>query len=331
VLSEIPDDWWPAVGRWREMNAPWRQTIEDQIAPDANEECLLYQTLLGAWPLEPYDAEGFAAFVERIQAYMKKALHEAKVHTSWINPNDEYDNAVLGFVGAILDETNSAAYLEDFAPFRRRVAHFGIFNSLAQTLLKITSPGVADIYQGTEIWDFSLVDPDNRRPVDYERRMAMLADLQEAAANARDRRQFALDLLTTKEDGRIKLFVNYQALHCRRAYPGLFSTGAYTPLEVTGTAAEHVFAFLRGGNSGSALVVVPRLLTKLSPDIRRPPLGRDVWGDTRVVLPEAQADGVWRNVFTEEKTSSLALAELFQSFPVALLVDEQTPLVVKKS
>src|SRR5262249_3322557 len=142
VLSEIPGEWQEALGRWARLNAAHKPAIDDAPVPDANEEYFIYQTLLGAWPLEPYGPGEYAAFVERVKNYMLKALHEAKVHTSWINPDREYDEAVLRFVGEILDENAAGEFLADFRPFQRRVAHYGLFNSLAQTVLKITSPGV---------------------------------------------------------------------------------------------------------------------------------------------------------------------------------------------
>src|SRR5262249_26514431 len=151
---------------------------EDLIAPDRNEEYFFYQTLVGAWPLEPYTAEEHADFVARIQAYMNKAIHEAKERSSWINPDPVYDEAVRQFVSRVLDREKNVRFLRHFRTFQRWISHCGLFNSLSQTLLKIASPGVPDIYQGTELWDFSLVDPDNRRPVDYDRRRQMLERLK---------------------------------------------------------------------------------------------------------------------------------------------------------
>ncbi len=322
VLSEIPDEYWAAVQRWRELNAPLRRTVDEVIAPDANEECLLYQTLLGAWPIEPFDAGERASLVARVQAYMTKALHEAKVHTSWINPNEEYDAAVSAFVADIMDVERSKAFLEDFAALRRRVAHFGFFNSLAQTLLKITLPGAPDTYQGTEIWDFSLVDPDNRRPVDYEKRAAMLAALQTEAAKVQDLQRFARGLIDSKEDGRVKLYVNYRALSCRRDHPRLFSGGDYVPLESEGDASEHVFAFLRHDGNRWALVAAPRLVATLIPHGNQPPLGAAVWSDTRLKLPETVRGLHWRNVFTGESVDGVSVGQMFENFPVALLIAE---------
>jgi (1->4)-alpha-D-glucan 1-alpha-D-glucosylmutase len=166
VLSELPRDWRAALTRWTRLNGRKKVSVQGRVAPDRNEEYLLYQTLLGAWPFGGIDEE----FVRRVTEFMLKALKEAKVHTSWITPNTEYEEVVLQFVRSILDPRESAAFLEDLEQLQRKVAFFGIFNSLSQTVLKLGSPGVADIYQGNELWDFSLVDPDNRRPVDFAAR-----------------------------------------------------------------------------------------------------------------------------------------------------------------
>src|SRR5258708_20744101 len=226
VLSELPEEWQACLSRWSRLNQAHRVAIEDVAAPDANEEYLLYQTLLGAWPLGVPHAQEYAAFVERIQAYMRKALQEAKVHTSWINPNSAYDEAVQQFIAGIRDRELSKAFLQDLQAFQQRVSHYGMFNSLGQVLLKITAPGVADIYQGMDLWDFSLVDPDNRRPVDYAQRRQMLSELQSqlgmAGSNFSD---LARELTANKADGRIKLFTTRQGLHCRREHPGLFTSG----------------------------------------------------------------------------------------------------------
>ncbi len=292
ALSEMTDDWWAAVARWMQLNEPHRKAGSDdeQTIPDANEEYLLYQTLVGAWPLEPATAgsDEAATFVKRIQEYMLKALHEAKVHTSWINPNAEYDEAVTEFVGRILDEGSSRKFLDDFRAFARRVAEYGLYNSLSQTLLKLAMPGVPDTYQGTELWDFSLVDPDNRRPVDYELRRRMLQELRSAAdsAGGGDLRGLASELLAAKEDGRIKLYVTHRTLASRRDHPGLFTAGEYLPLAAEGSKAAHLFAFARRDGQAAAIVAVPRLVVGLAPDASRAPdrrrhLGRHPAGPHR--------------------------------------------------
>ena len=268
VLSEIPQQWFERVNHWRSCNAHHRATVDDLIAPDANEEYLLYQTLLGAWPLES-DAQKSgvpADFVERIQNYMVKAGHEAKRHSSWLNPDLAYDQAIRSFVAVILDERASQPFLDDFRAFERRVSHFGLLNSLCQTLVKLVAPGVADTFQGTEIWDFSLVDPDNRRPVDIERRQRMLGAVKQAiAAQPGDRSQLCRELVASKDDGRVKLFLHHVVLHVRRSRPGLFATGDYQPLEVEGANSAYVVGFSRSLGDQKAVVAFPRLWTRLLP------------------------------------------------------------------
>ncbi|MDR3632869.1 MAG: malto-oligosyltrehalose synthase [Isosphaeraceae bacterium] len=329
VLSELPEEWGECLERWSLFNAPHRTLVDEVFVPDANEEYLLYQTLLGAWPAVPCGPEEYAEFVERIQEYMVKALHEAKVHTSWINPYEAYDDAVRQFVARILDEQLSGPFLQDLRAFQQRVSHFGLLNGLAQTLLKITLPGVADTYQGTEWWDFSLVDPDNRRPVDYERRHESLRALQNQTARAGpDRRELARALTRSMQDGRIKLYVTTQSLHCRRNHPGLFSTGEYLPAEATGPGRDHVFGFSRRLGDRQAIVAVPRLLTRLVPGPEGLPLGAEVWRNTRLLLPGVEPEPRWHNLFTGEILTcvelqgrpALSLADVFAHFPVALLL-----------
>jgi (1->4)-alpha-D-glucan 1-alpha-D-glucosylmutase len=332
VLSELPGEWGEALARWSRLNEPHRRQVEDLTVPDPNEEYLLYQTLLGAWPLEPYTPEEYAEFVRRIQEYVVKALHEAKVHTSWINPDAEYDQAAQDFVARILDEKVNAAFLNDFRPFQRRLSHYGLLNSLAQTVLKVAAPGVPDTYQGAELWDFSLVDPDNRRPVDYERRRRLLQELRERLASAGDdRRALAGELMEKRADGRVKLYVTAQALHCRRERPGLFATGEYLPAEAAGAWAENVFGFVRRQGNHWAVAVVPRLLTRLVPGEGQLPVGPGVWQDTRLLLTGVDPQARFRNAFTGESLTlreepnglALPLAEAFAHFPVALAVADR--------
>ncbi|MGE5848998.1 MAG: malto-oligosyltrehalose synthase, partial [Candidatus Methylomirabilota bacterium] len=224
VLSEVPREWRAAVGRWHRWNRRHAAEVDGRPAPDRNEEYLLYQTLIGAWPLGPLQGEAFAVFTARMQQYLLKAAKEAKVHTSWINPNEAYDEALQAFVARILEPGQANRFLADFVPFQEFIARLGMVNSLAQTLIKITAPGVPDFYQGTEVWDFSLVDPDNRRPVDFVLRAALLAGLRERIA-AGDLLSLARDLLDHWPDGRIKLYTIHRTLTCRRQAPDLFQAG----------------------------------------------------------------------------------------------------------
>ena len=326
VLSEVPDRWFQALERWNELNQRHKRQIDDKDAPDRNEEYFFYQNLLGAWPLEDLDERAFAALRDRIRAYMAKSIHEAKVHTSWQNPDPEYDDAVDHFVQAVLDQDGNQAFLDDFLAFQQFISHHGMINSLAQTLLKIGLPGVPDTYQGTELWDFSLVDPDCRRPVDYDRRSSMLKDLTSRQGNPVE---LTRDLVATCRDGRIKLYTHWRALAARRAVPGLFSTGEYRPLPARGKHELSLFGFLRTDGSRIAVVAVPRLTTRLDTDLRFP-LGLRTWQDTELELAGV-ADGTkHRNVFTGAgvTTSSgsgatiIKAGDVFADFPVALLLSE---------
>jgi (1->4)-alpha-D-glucan 1-alpha-D-glucosylmutase len=326
VLAEVPGEWSDRIGRWAYLNRPHKVETEDGgVIPDANEEYQLYQTLVGAWPDLPGEpgasAPGWDEFRGRIQAYVRKALCEAKVHSSWINPDPDYEAAVAKFIDQILNPETSAEFLADLRQFVARVAFFGRVNSLAQAVVRCTAPGVPDTYQGTESWDFSLVDPDNRRPVDYAAREAWLRNLDEAAGGAGLRR-LARQLAGELSDPRAKLFATAEALRCRRAHAELFARGEYVPAPAEGPKPDHVFAFLRRLDDAAALVVVPRLPVGLVPHADAPPIGREVWGNTTLRLPDALG-GRWENVFTGETSTggeSIAIAEVLGTFPVAVLV-----------
>jgi (1->4)-alpha-D-glucan 1-alpha-D-glucosylmutase len=314
VLSEIPHEWRRRVTLWQKLNRKHRTMVDGQPTPGANTEYLIYQTLIGVWPIG----------VNRLRAYLFKAVHEAKSHTSWVNPNLRYNEAITRFAEGILDPVRSARFLEDFVAFQTRVAHFGAFNSLARTLVKITAPGVPDFYQGSELWDLNLVDPDNRRPVDWSLRRHLLDELTRAAEMARDRAAFVHELVKSKEDGRVKLYVIREALAYRRAHAVLFRAGDYRPLGVEGPLSEHILAFARLTADAAALTIVPRLLARRG--VEGLPLGRAYWGDeTRVLIP-LEAGRRFVNRLTGERLEvergALPLASVFATFPVALLANE---------
>ena len=321
VLSELPREWRAAVNRWARLNRRRKTRVEGASAPDRNDEYLFYQTLLGAWPWGAETPD--EAFVARIEAFMLKAAREAQVHTSWVNPDPAYEDALQQFVRAALDASRPNPFLEDFAALREMVAHAGAINALAQQLLKLTAPGVPDIYQGTELWDQSLVDPDNRRPVDYAQRTRLLRGLQ----RRRPGRRLAADLLETKADGRVKLYLTSRALACRAAYPDLFARGDYVPLAAEGAAADHVVAFARRDEENEFIAAVPRLVVGLTRKELVDPIGPEVWGDTRLLLPDAEPGTRYRDVFSGETVkvsasdvgASLPVSGIFASFPFALL------------
>jgi (1->4)-alpha-D-glucan 1-alpha-D-glucosylmutase len=323
VLSEMPKEWRAAVRRWARMNHKYKRGVDGAPAPGPNEEYFIYQTLVGVWPFkQELDDIEHDALTERMLAYMRKALNEAKVNTSWVNVNEEYHSAVADFLLAILRRRRDNRFLADFLPFQARVAHYGAFNSLSQVLVKITSPGVPDIYQGSELWDFSLVDPDNRRPVDYKLRRRLLDRIE----NVKDAKGAAV-LLDSKEDGRIKLHVTARALDYRRENRALFEQGTYTPIEVEGKHAPNIIAYVRQHPGKAALTVAPRLLTRLAAGTDLvDPVG-DVWAGARLPVPFASPGDRLRNVFTGEKLTvedpggapSLPLEHVLGAFPLALL------------
>ena len=323
VLSEIPEQWRKGISRWNRQNRKFVRVVDDKPAPDRNEEYLLYQTLVGTWPLcIPEDSE-FALFRTRIIEYMVKAMREAKVNTSWINPNIPHEDAVSTFIDSVLTASRQNRFFPDFEKFQQLTASCGMFNSLSQTLLKITSPGIPDIYQGNELWDFSLVDPDNRRPVDFSLRKKLLDGLLHAEATS-GLAATAEEVVATRNDGRIKLYLTYKALCFRREHRALFESGNYLPLVVEGSLAEHVCAFERSLGGSSILVVVPRFCSSLIEDSNGLPLGSEVWQDTRIMLTHGTGSGSYRNIFTgkllhTDQHLSLAVSDVLSVFPVALL------------
>ncbi|MEN6438516.1 MAG: malto-oligosyltrehalose synthase [Syntrophobacter sp.] len=321
VLSEMPEEWEESIKKWNSLNAPRRVLVGGSPVPDPNEELFLYQTLIGAWPLLPEEVPNFG---RRLKDYMIKAAREAKVHTRWISPDKEHENGLLAFLDAILDETGSNEFLEDFLRRLSTITRAGAINSLGQALLKIASPGVPDFYQGSELWDFSLVDPDNRRPVDFDKRARYLRDLKLSESSG-SLDALISELLSSWKDGRIKLYMIYKALNFRREHKDLFLEGEYHPLFCTGTGRNSAVGFLRHKHGCWALAAIPRLTAEtLASDEFLP--GNKAWGESFLTLhPEAPL--AWTNVFTRESLKAsvhgganvLFLHEIFSRFPVALL------------
>jgi (1->4)-alpha-D-glucan 1-alpha-D-glucosylmutase len=328
VLSEMPGTWKAAATKWRALNRRLKIDVNGTLAPGGNEEYFLYQTLVGAWPFDANNDETLAAFRTRLTAYMTKALREAKVHTSWLSPDETYERAVTRFIEAILDRRRSPLFLNSFVPFQARVAELGMYNSLAQLVIKITAPGVPDFYQGTELWDLNLVDPDNRRPVDYEKRKDILAALKGCAtppevAHGFSPAECATDLLEHRTDGRVKLFVTARTLSARAERRDVYEQGDYVPLQPSGAHRDHVFAYARRHGDAVAITCVPRLVASVIPDASGPPVG-SVWGDTRIELAPI-SPAVYKDVFTgaivkPDDAGTLPVSTLFEHFPVALLV-----------
>ncbi|HEX7037486.1 MAG TPA: malto-oligosyltrehalose synthase [Pseudomonadales bacterium] len=323
VLSECPDEWAARVMRWRELNRHLVQRVDDAPAPSPNDEYFLYQTLVGSWPIGGSNRGEREAYRERIETYLTKVMREAKVHSTWLSPNEPYERAVLAFAGALLDPERSAEFLADLTDFLGRIAPVGLLNGLAQTVLKLTVPGVPDIYQGSELWNFSLVDPDNRRPVDYARRRELLRRL------GRRRHIVPADeLLAAIDSGLPKLYVIRQVLALRRTLPELFERGEYLPLAVHGALGAHVCAFARRAQQGLVVVAVPRLIAGLCGPRGEPPLG-DRWGDTELELPDGLLEGgaALTDVFTgrrlEPAAGRLPVRHLLASLPVSVAAARQ--------
>ena len=329
VLSEIPAAWRLRLRRWRQWNRGKKRVIEDQACPTRNDEYLLYQTLVGIWPTVSLDNTGWKEFSARIEQYMLKAVREAKVHTSWANTNEPYESALSNFTRAILTRTAKNQFLNDFGEFHRRIAQIGIFNSVSQSLLKMTSPGVPDIYQGNELYDFSLVDPDNRRPVDYDRRKTLLARLQNTARSSASLIEFVNGLSKLSASDDAKLYMTWKTLNLRNEEATLFQDGAYIPLKVSGERSEHIVAFARELKGQSVVVAVPRLCAALLDENLDTVCDETLWGDTRVEITNALGK-CYHNVFTGEclpvvETAGqffLNISDLLRYFPVALLTSK---------
>jgi (1->4)-alpha-D-glucan 1-alpha-D-glucosylmutase len=328
VLSEMPGEWRKRVVRWGVLNRSRKQKIDGILAPSRNDEYAIYQALLGVWPLEAPDTEGLFSLRERVEQAIIKGVREAKIHSSWINPDSAYEDAVKAFVAGILDGVRANRFLEDFIPFQNKVAWFAMWNSLSMLLLKLTSPGVPDIYQGNEIWRFSLVDPDNRRPVDFARCRDMLALVKEFLDTSSEvLPERVRTLMETAADGRIKLYITWKTLDFRRKRTDLFQDGDYVPLVVSGPKAEHLCAFARHAGNVWTVVVAPRLFARLLEAAEGSfPVGQAVWKDTRVEMPSG-SEGDYLNILTGEGLSlgygedtAVAAAALLASFPVGLLV-----------
>ncbi|MBX3339995.1 MAG: malto-oligosyltrehalose synthase [Nitrospira sp.] len=326
VLSEIPERWRAALASWAKHNRRFRVKVDETVAPDRNEEYLLYQTLLGAWPSTPMDQPQYEEFEKRIEQYMIKAIREAKVHTGWINPREDYEEGVKRFVQAILDRSVSNPFLDEFLPFQAFVARCGMNNSLAQLLVKITAPGIPDCYQGTELWEFSLVDPDNRRPVDFDHRAAILQDCQKRAGQD-DVNRLALvrRLLESWEDGRIKLYLLQTGLRHRREHAALYLDGDYVPLECDGVREANICAFARLHHEQAIVTVIPRLTAEV---IQSDSAGAvDPWQDTRLTVPSWKPGSLYMNLLTgqrletvtEEGRQVLPINQVLRDCPVALL------------
>lgn len=323
VLSEIPEAWERALERWTSMNERHKIAVDGVPSPDPNHEYLLYQTLVGVWPFQAMSEEGAASLSERVKNYMVKAAREAKIHTSWIKPDEAYEKSLVNFVDRLLTPGPDNKFIADMETFLTPVRNAGVLNSLAQVFLKTTSPGIPDFYQGTERWSFTLVDPDNRREVDYGR---LRDDLEKLSPVESVLNEKALEeLMERHADGRVKLWLTRHVLHLRRARPDLFLKGSYAPLSVSGSKAKHACAFRRDHDKESVVALAARFFMELGATGCR--LAPSLWADTAVELDESYDGLRLRNLFTGkiivpqmvDGRRLLFLREALTPFPVALL------------
>ncbi len=315
MLSEMPGEWERQLRHWRDQNSRHKQIVNDEPVPDPNSEYFLYQTLIGALPFE---GAGAPDFIERIKDYMLKSAREAKTHTFWLDNNSDYEKALLGFTESVLKDDG---FIESLAAFQEQIAHYGVFNSLSQLLLKVTSPGLPDFYQGSELWDLNLVNPDNRRPIDYEKRASLAAEIRRREQS--DLPSLIRELLSAPEDGRVKLFATMRALAARNRNREVFEGGEYIPLIATGERAENLVAFARRGGKRWGVTIAPRLMARVI-DAGEMPLGAPVWLDTRIEIP-AGAPLTWKDTFLGEVIDSrdgIRIGDALSLFPLGLLIGE---------
>ncbi|MDE2476049.1 MAG: malto-oligosyltrehalose synthase, partial [Alphaproteobacteria bacterium] len=316
VLSEIPDEWNRQVQSWSSILRARRGDLERKAPPDRNDEYLFYQLLAGTWPVELMagmpDATGLAEYSRRIRNAMVKSIREAKTHSSWAAPDTAYEDAVLDFISAALDASGAGNFFAAFLPFISEVARFGMLNTIAQTVLKLTVPGVSDFYQGAELWDFTLVDPDNRRPVDYELRGRLLDEV--SLGLQRDRQSAMRRYLGEWQDARFKLAIIATLLDYRRRHDELFSHGGYRALQVEGQGADRLCAFIRHRGNEVLLTAVARHPVRFERE--------NLVRETSLNLPEEIRAHARRDLLTgHEHTLSggLEAERLFATMPAAVL------------
>jgi (1->4)-alpha-D-glucan 1-alpha-D-glucosylmutase len=330
AISELPAEWSRDVSRWMRTNKGARSVVDGESAPDRNDEYRFYQAVVGAWPVGlPANANAAPTeLVERLEGYMLKAVREAKVHTSWLTPNQQYEEALSRFVERVLTGPGGARFVPQMLAFQNRIATLGMVNALSQVTVKVGSPGVPDFYQGTDSWDLSLVDPDNRRPVDFTLRERQLSDVESILALPYgDRIAKLRGLLDTWRDGRIKLLTTAVGLRMRRLDPELFLSGAYLPLETEVTVPAGAIAFARVQRGTAALFIGPRLCAPLIDAARSVPLGGDAWKTSRVLLPPELGERTFRHEITgaeiEPSTASgqswIFLGQIFEHVPIGIL------------
>jgi (1->4)-alpha-D-glucan 1-alpha-D-glucosylmutase len=322
VLSELPEQWAEHVDRWQVLNRRARLDVKGSACPSSRDEYLFYQTLLGVWPhfkaeIDEWPAGALTEMRQRVEAYMVKASREAKIHTSWLNPDEDYEAGLRNFVSRVIEGQAATPFLRDFDSFARKIEIPGAWNALSQLVLRLTVPGVPDTYQGTEFWDDSLVDPDNRRDVDYDRRTKGIETLKFSVDRDGEER-LVRGLCKNWWDGRIKQYILWRLLHLRGKNPDLFLEGDYRPLEPAGEMEDHVLGFIRGYGEKSLIVAVTRLTCTLGPGF---PPAPSTWQNT-VISAGNDIPQTWKDVLTGRifSGSTFTCKDLFSLLPVAVLI-----------
>jgi (1->4)-alpha-D-glucan 1-alpha-D-glucosylmutase len=321
VLSEIPEYWQKKLTYWHQLNLPKKVKDKSLLFPDNNMEYFLYQTLIGTFPFSGTIAIN-ENYIERIQKYLIKAARETKFYTSWLNPYQPYETILTSFVTDILKKKNNP-FLNDLSDFQKYISHYGVLNSLSQVVLKLTCPGIPDFYQGSELWDFRLVDPDNRQPVNYDCRIKLLQDIKASIQN-NENFYFLKELLHNPGDGKIKLFLIYQLLQIRNKEQNLFLKGSFAPVPIHGKYKNNIIAYMRTYNNKIIISVVPRFCTELV-RIGQYPLGADVWNNTFVELPKnIKYSGL--DLISQQPlklTELTPVGNILKHFPVAAILTDK--------
>jgi (1->4)-alpha-D-glucan 1-alpha-D-glucosylmutase len=333
VLSERAAWFSAKIQYWRSLAEPLRVALNEGIAPSAGDELILYQTLLGSWPLglAADDAKNRQCYLDRLLRWQEKSVREAKLRSTWSAPNTAYETVAQEFLTRLLSDNNTAFLRADIAAAAQTLAPAGALNGLSQTLLRLSVPGVPDLYQGNEFWDFSLVDPDNRRPVDYGARIDALDTIAGCEAETVNHNftnqpinQLIHQLINRWQDGHIKQWLINQTLSARAQHRALFLHGDYQPLTVEGEQADHVIAFLRRNHHDFLLVVVPRLSASLLGDSVIPHIPPAAWGDTKVILPPQLSDANFTSPLGAHSLrahqTALPLEKVLANFPVNFLL-----------
>ena len=318
VLSEVPDIWKKKINKWNKLNKSKKTKQDDFLIPDKNDEYLFYQVLTGIWEGETFGLEKIKNITERIENYMIKAVREAKTHTSWININSQYENALCEFIKRVLNSPDNHPFWKEFLPFQKEIALRGYNNSISQITLKFTCPGVPDIYQGNELWKYNLVDPDNRNPVNFDKFQKLFKEIKPFLSSTNEDFSFLFPL----ESGKLKLFISSMLLNFRKKHSDLFKKSNYIPLEVKGSKSENIVAFARNFENETIITIVPRLIYHMISEEKAFPLGEEVWKDTKIVLPEDFKDLNWQDIFTGKifhLATDIKTGNLLNKLPVCVL------------